>query len=211
MRWRWVASQPWGRTLVAHAGRLQEGRQNLGEGWWQSWHTLWPPRCMEKATIPPWRTPALRGSCRLSTYAPPQPDDLPVCMPPASLAPPTSCPFSFPTLHSTPTHVSCFSCGRRPCLHPLQYLLTARDSARPATRCIWVCKWAVQALPWLLACKTEYFLSALKHSTTSLCFPKTSELSHIIIFLPLFQLFLELCPGSSCGISIPEVGLGIQD
>lgn len=102
MRWRWVASQPWGRTLVAHAGRLQEGRQNLSEGWWQSWHGLWPPRCMGKATIPPWRTPALRGSCRLSTYAPPQPDDLPACMPPASLAPPTGCPSPFPTLHPNP-------------------------------------------------------------------------------------------------------------
>lgn len=114
--------------------------------------------------------------------------------------------------HSTQTHVSCFSCGHGPCLHPLQYLLAAHDSARPVTRCISVCKWAVQALPWLSACKTEDFLPTLEHSSTSsLRFPKTSELSHIIIFLPLFQLFLELCPGSSCGISIPEVGLGIQD
>lgn len=54
-------------------------------------------------------------------------------------------------------------------------------------------------------------ISSPPSSTLPLPSASQRHQNSVTLFLPLFQLFLEFCSGSSCGISIPEVGLGIQD
>lgn len=65
---------------------------------------------------------------------------------------------------------------------------------------------------WNVRCAAQN-LPALKNTHSSTFYlhsPKISSLNHTITFFPLKKrhsaLFLELCPGNPCGISIPEVG-----